>query len=416
MGRTEPRLHKKSGEKVYYIGYYCRYIEHSRLISTLKERLRAAQKRLVEFNELFEVGKVSRGFSFVHLEKERLVEEEQQFKKQIEQVRELLIKHILPVFKKAHQSGEIRRRGDRKETEKESTSNVMGQLQRVLDGLTRIDEITPEHLKRWGDTFVFGGRRSMNTRRHHETSIKSFTAWLERTERLPSDPLRNFRRTHVPRNEEKRTRNGFTKDELVQIFRAARNGPVRLKFTGWQRELFYRFCIETGFRAAEAAAMKKQDFADDLTSVHIAPWFAKDGKAADQPLPEWFRNDLEKYLDTLQSGDWLWPRGWKQQDDGKWVKAGWIKDKGAGKMLKADAAAAGLEIGQEAKEKNGGRVLDFHAFRHNFGISLRGLPKDLQMRLLRVVSEPVWQRYAHPDDIQDLQERIAAVNSRERIV
>jgi hypothetical protein len=38
------------------------------------------------------------------------------------------------------------------------------------------------------------------------------------------------------------------------------------------------------------------------------------------------------------------------------------------------------------------------------------------MRLLRVVSEPVWQRYAHPDDIQDLQERISAVNSREKLV
>ena len=65
---------------------------------------------------------------------------------------------------------------------------------------------------------------------------------------------------------------------------------------------------------------------------------------------------------------------------------------------------------------NGGRVLDFHSLRHNYGISLRGLKKEMQMRLLRTDSEAVWRRYAHPDDIEDLQERIRAVNSRKRVV
>jgi hypothetical protein len=60
--------------------------------------------------------------------------------------------------------------------------------------------------------------------------------------------------------------------------------------------------------------------------------------------------------------------------------------------------------------------LDFHSFRHNYGISLRGLKKEIQMRLLRTESEAVWRRYCHPDDIEDLQERIRAVDSRKRVV
>ena len=96
--------------------------------------------------------------------------------------------------------------------------------------------------------------------------------------------------------------------------------------------------------------------------------------------------------------------------------AGWIADKGAGKILKADATDAGIEIGQKAKEKNGGRVLDFHSFRRVFGVSLRGIPQELQLRLLRTNSEAIWSRYCHPDAVEDLRERTDAVNSRLRVV
>ena len=186
--------------------------------------------------------------------------------------------------------------------------------------------------------------------REYETAVKSFTAWLERTNRLPVDPLRGFRRTHVAKNEEVRTRHAFTSDELKKIFNATLEGPIRQKWPGLQRELLYRFCMETGFRAAEAGAMRKQDFAEDLTSVHIAPWFTKSGKEADQPIPELLRPKLALFLTSLSQGEFLWPGGWKQLDDGSWSKAGWVNYKGAGRVLNADAAAAGIEIGQKAKE------------------------------------------------------------------
>ncbi|WP_339911811.1 hypothetical protein [Symmachiella dynata] len=396
--------------------YQCQFRRHSRWISADTSNHKAAAKTLAEFIELFEAGRVDRDFSFIRLKRERLEQEAREYQERLAIQTKHLIEQVLPEFEKVHRSGGIRRRGDRKETKQVSTQGVMGQLRRVLEGLTRIDEITAEHVVQWGEAFVEGGRRSKTTRRHHETSVKSFTAWLDRTGRLPSDPLRGFRRTHVPKNQEIRTRHAFTKEELVKIFNAALQGPLRQKWTGVQRELLYRLCMETGFRAAEAGAIRKRDFAEDLTTVHLAPWFAKSGKEADQPIPEWLRPKLSLFLEPLKPEDFLWPGGWKEQDDGTWEKRGWINYKGAGRVLKADAADAGIVIGQKAKAKNGGRVLDFHSLRHNFGISLRGLPKEMQMRLLRTESDEVWRRYAHPDDIQDLTERIAAVDSRVRIV
>jgi integrase len=416
MGRTVPKLKQKPGENVWYVSYQCQFRRHSRDISAGVANYKAANKLLVEFTELFDAGQVDRHFSFIKLKRERLVQERHEFEQQLEADREFLIERLLPEFEKVHRTGGIRQRGDRKETQQVSTQGVMGQLKRILDGLTRIDEITPEHVLAWGETFVADGRRSKSTRRHYETSIKSLTSWLERTDRLPVDPLRGFRRTHVAKNEEVRTRHAFTGDELKKIFNATLKGPIRQKWTGLQREILYHFCAETGFRAAEAGAMRKQDFAEDLTSVHIAPWFTKSGKEADQPIPELLRPKLALFIEPLSRGDFLWPDGWKQADDGSWYKAGWVNYKGAGRVLKADAAAAGIEIGQKAKEINGGRVLDFHSFRHNYGISLRGLKKEMQMRLLRTESEAVWRRYCHPDDIQDLQERIQAVNLRKRVM
>lgn len=180
-----------------------------------------------------------------------------------------------------------------------------------------------------------------------------------------------MRVTHVAKNQEVRTRHAFNDDEWSRILRATLEGPVRRKMTGRQRWLLYRTAAATGFRAAECAALRKQDFAADMRTVHLEPQFSKNGEAADQPIPPWLRDDLRDYLANLRPGDWLWPGGWRRLPSGDWQEAGWIADKGAGKFFHDDAADAGIKIGLKAKGANGGRVLDFHSWRHVFGLSLR---------------------------------------------
>lgn len=281
----------------------------------------------------------------------------------------------------------------------------------MTEGLRRIDEITAEHVRVWGDALAAKGRAD-STRRHHETALKAFTAWLERTGRLPVDPLRHFRKTGICKGTEVRKRDAYTDSELSRILTATRSGPMRYKFTALQRVMLYRFACETGFRAEECAAVRKKDFSDDLCWVHLATHFTKDKKGANQPIPQRIRADLSQFIVNLGPDDWLWPGGWQQNDRGKWVAAGWIKDSKAGYILTQDATAAGLVIGLRGMSQNGGRALDFHSFRHVFGVSLRGLDKETQMRLLRTTSEKVWARYCHPDDVVDFAERLAALESR----
>ena len=104
-----------------------------------------------------DAGLVDRHFSFIKLKRDRLVQERQEHKQQLEAGREILIERLLPEFEKVHRTGGIRQRGDRKETKQVSTQGVMGQLKRILDGLTRVDEITPEHVLAWGEAFVDKG-------------------------------------------------------------------------------------------------------------------------------------------------------------------------------------------------------------------------------------------------------------------
>jgi hypothetical protein len=82
---------------------------------------------------------------------------------------------------------------------------------------------------------------------------------------------------------------------------------------------------------------------------------------------------------------------------------------------RGDSVNDGFEIGQKVKQKNDGRVLDFHSFRHLFAVSLRGIPKELQKRILWTNSEAICSRYCHPNEIEDLRERTDAVNSRLRV-
>lgn len=117
---------------------------------------------------------------------------------------------------------------------------------------------------------------------------------------------------------------------------------------------------------------------------------------------------------TNFSRAWLWP-GVCGRIEGRWQEAGWIADKGAGKILKDDVKDAGLPISRKAAGWNEGQVLDFPSFHHTFGISLRNWPKELQMRFLKTESETVWRTDSPPNDFEDLQERIHAINSRESL-
>src|SRR5262249_38297792 len=157
-------------------------------------------------------------------------------------------------------------------------------------------------------------------------------------------------------------RGAFRHQEIEAIAAAARGGPTLRGLTGDRRALLYFFAASTGLRAKECAAVRKGDFGPELAFVRVGGEFTKNGKEAVQRIPSFLRPALAEATVPLADGDFLWPGGWVQDKKGRWVEARWVSGKGAGEFLRRDAARAGILIGREGKESNGGRVLDFHSF------------------------------------------------------
>jgi hypothetical protein len=80
--------------------------------------------------------------------------------------------------------------------------------------------------------------------------------------------------------------------------------------------------------------------------VTVKAAYAKNKKAADQPLPADVAEALRAYLDGMPRDKAVWP--------GKWFED-------AAEMLRVDLEAAGIPYRDEA-----GQVADFHALRHSY--------------------------------------------------
>lgn len=246
---------------------------------------------------------------------------------------------------------------------------------------------------RWTDGII----KTNQTRKHHERAIKVFTRWAHATERLDRDILARLDVTYVDQERNVvHTRSEFTRDEMSRIIRVATGATPLAGLTGRQRALLYAFAASTGFRARECAAIRRQDFTEDFAFVTLSGLFTKNRKRATLPIPPSLREVLAEYAAKLAPDALLWPGGWEQNQKKEWVPAGWIKDSRAGEFLRADAALVGIVIGRKGKESNGGRVLDFHSFRHTYISNLEraDVTDGLRGQLSRATAQVV-ERYTH---------------------
>jgi len=79
------------------------------------------------------------------------------------------------------------------------------------------------------------------------------------------------------------------------------------------------------------------------------------------------------------------------------MASGWVKDHRSGDFLR-DAADVGIAIGRKGNAANGGKVLDFHSFRHTYISNLeRAGVSDGVKELLSRATAGVTERYTHRD-------------------
>lgn len=373
---------------IWHIRYRCPYRKRSHEISTGCKIKRNAERLLREFCDLLERGEVG-------LENPFLVRRRQR----IEQADRLAIAECLAAFESDLRAGRLRR-GKRKPVCESHAALTMARIRVIIEGchVARANDLDTDAVNSLLDRLQASGHiRTPQTRKHHERAVKSFTRWLEASGRLDRDPLKRLEATHVDASDVVHDRGAFSVEEIEAIVAAARTAPLYRGLTGQQRSLLYGFAAISGFRAKECAAVRKRDLASDLSVVRIAGLFTKNDKEAVQPIPSFFRPSLAAYVADMADEVFLWPGGWEQDEQGRWVEAGWIAGKEAGEFLRKDAAKVGIVIGRKGRHANGGRVLDFHSFRHSYVSSLdrAGISEGLSRKLARASCRAILERYTH---------------------
>jgi integrase len=384
--------------KTFHIRFFCRFRRRSVVISTGCRSRRNAEKRLREFCDLLECGQVGRENPFLLQRRQRIAEADR-----------LAIADCLAAFESDLRAGRVRR-GKRKAVSRTHADLTMGRVRRIVEGcgVRRANDLSADAVNRLLDRLQQEQEiKTAQTRKHYERAVKSFGRWLAATERVDRDPLARLEVTCVEAADVVHARGAFTTEEIERIAEAARKGPSYRALTGQQRALLYVFATSTGLRAKECAAVRKADFGPELAHVRVAGTFTKNSKDAVQPIPSFLRTALAEYVATLGDDDFLWPGGWEPDGQGGWVEAGWIAGKEAGELLRKDAAPVGIVIGRKGQESNGGRVLDFHSFRHSYVSALdrAGISEGLSRKLARASSRAILERYTH----RELEELSAAV-------
>ncbi|MFO7907241.1 MAG: hypothetical protein R6U98_31615 [Pirellulaceae bacterium] len=86
------------------------------------------------------------------------------------------------------------------------------------------------------------------------TALKSFTRWLVRHEKLPTDPLAALSKPN-PQHDRRHERRILLPEEWEWLRSITTSGPEQFNMTGHERMLLYALALQTGLRASELASL-----------------------------------------------------------------------------------------------------------------------------------------------------------------
>jgi integrase len=187
----------------------------------------------------------------------------------------------------------------------------------------------------------------VSARNHYLTALKSFTKWLRRDQRTPSNPLEHLQKQNADLDV-RHPRRALPEASFLRFVQATAAGKTFRGLTGHDRLLLYILAANTGFRLQELASLSPASFDLDRTppTVTVEAACSKHRRRDVQPL----RSDVAELFRPFLAGksrrQMLWPGSWT------WAAAD---------MVRRDLAAAGLPY-----EDEDGRSFDFHALRGQF--------------------------------------------------
>lgn len=275
---------------------------------------------------------------------------------------------------------------------------VMSKLRKMFSGcgFERLSDIDDVVL----DTYLTGLRKSENlstrTLNHYLKTAQQFCRYcvktLKATKMNPLESLEGFGNVEADRRRERRA---LTRDEINKLLTTtAKSAEVRFGMDGPERSLLYRFALQTGLRLNEIRTLRVEHFDFDGPDGPVALIEAGYSKHRERDILP-MRADLAARLKTFIADRQKLPTA---KLFGGAFQA--VTDKAA-PMLRADLKDAGVEY------KTIAGVCDFHALRHTFVSSLKGVAARTAQGLARHKSSDMTDRYTH----MNIAEQRAALDS-----
>lgn len=246
---------------------------------------------------------------------------------------------------------------------------VLVRVRSILEGcrFKRIADFSPSHVVEYLASLRAAGR-SIQTTNHYTAGLKAFGNWLCKDRRMAENPFRFLAKGNAE-TDRRLVRRCLDEEEFRFLVEHAAAGPTRLGFPGKDRAVLYLTAAYTGLRASELASLTPESIDAEAGVLTVAAAYSKHRREDQIPLHDGLAAVLRAWRSEIPAGRRLWP--------GRWAE-----NKSAGKMLKADMAAArSAWIGQAqdaadrkrrsessflAAVDNSGRVVDFHGLRVQF--------------------------------------------------
>jgi integrase len=239
----------------------------------------------------------------------------------------------------------------------------------------RISDLTGEAVQKALSRLIQAGR-SLQTANHHRNAVKSFTKWLDDTDRTRENVLRGVKGYNAkedPRHE----RRTESVEEVRRLITTAESGEPFKSMTGPMRALCYRLAIASGLRYSELGTIAPESFDWGANTVTIKAAYAKNGQTVTLSIPPDLTDDLRRYVATLPPGRPIFPLP---------------HDKGAA-MLRVDLKAAGIPY-----RDAGGLVFDFHSLRCELATlaDAAGVSPRVVQKMMRHSKLEMTGRYTRP--------------------
>jgi integrase len=225
---------------------------------------------------------------------------------------------------------------------------------------------------------------SVRTTNAHLRAVKSFCRWITQKRVLPEDPVHGEIDAFGGNETDiRRPRRALTTSEIFRLLRmTVQENAVREGMDGIERALLYEFAIKVGARVNAIRHLRVCDFDFDCPGGPIVRLLAAHSKTHTthvQPLEP----DLTAKLTAF-----IRDRG-KQSDDLLFRGTFKTLTVFTARILKEDIEAAQLQY------KTDEGYADFHALKHTFASSLRGLDDTDKMALTGHKRRESLDRYDH---------------------